>query len=936
MAEGTPCCSPKKIFGNTMQINRRTTEHIPENSNILLNSENNQKYSSCSFSENLNETCANVLPQENKLHEEKETSVKLSNQGTSTNQKMEELNNSNVPTKENTNQQQEIPFILSEEWVDIFERFVKSGNEDLIEIVKVIHIHPVFVWKSNRLNRVKLCALLSPYQFATQVIRNGDKYEFKLSKNHKKIFAYLIRDINNMKGDSWQEKWQNVIKGKPLKDINRKKAENSAPKKKLQVDKESSFKLPRPNQRKSSKRKFEELNNSNVPSKVYRSNEHSSLIRMDGISRNVKSVPLQDGQGICLNDEGNICVLDNGNGIHIYNENLEWIKTISFFVSSGVGLTFSNNTFYVATPLKNCVLKADDQTIQSKIFVPNPMSVRVHCGGTYILCGNNLTFLLGSEIIPIVLFEEKGSMVTFSDFVIVDNIAFILDSFAGDIYKYDLLTGDLNLAKIRENPPSGNPQCICSYEDKQILISETDNHKISSFFARDSGDHFQYIGDYPLENFQPNKITTKGKYIFTTALKDTRYQHQPPQSPPLNISTDNQDNRNDNIHSSAYQPVLSPFNSCEKRNLNSLGVSPLEIYSACIAQGNLKKLVEFILSSGVLLFQFITLPEEHLWDIKRVLNQLEIFRQIVYVVSEAQGDKSQFLQNWSQLFKIFNFLVYFKHLYSNSNSHLSMNLKEKHFDKTMKKENKKEEEEHYGPGRIVFVDSDKKFSFHKTDESISMGIICGALETPNNTFSINIFGSCLVQVFTPKQIQSVDERGMFVILNKNINEETNKQNIGEIISFGSMSERECNSYDLVGICALDKSSSDSTSLFLYSQYDEENKERIHFPIHNESENEEESCFVLMISLPMSASLLDLFIPTLGIQTIENSTPIGETEPLSTPKIIQSDDQADKESNTLHPTVETDINQLDFHLKMHETINEHSSKVYILYVTQLFC
>ena len=349
----------------------------------------------------------------------------------------------------------------------------------------------------------------------------------------------------------------------------------------------------------------------------------------------------------------------------------------------------------------------------------------------------------------------------------------------------------------------------------------------------------------------------------------------------------------------------------------------------CTKQGNLKELVEFILSSGVLLFQFITLPEEHLQNIKRVLNQLEIFRQIVFVVSETQGDKSQLLKNWSQLFKIFNFLIHFENVYSNSNSHLSMNLKEKHFDETMKKENQKEEEEHYGRGRIVFVDSDKKFSFHKTDESISMGIICGALETPNNTFSINIFGSCLVQVFTPKQIQSVDERGMFVILNKNINEETNKQNtgIGEIISFGSMSERESNSYDLVGICALDKSSSESTSLFLFSQYDEENKERIHFPIHNESDNEEETCFVLMISLPMSRSLLDLFTQTLGIQTIENSTPIGEIEPISTSNIIQSDDlPAD---NKLHTGAETDTNQLDFHLKMHETINEHPSKVFIL-------
>ena len=813
---------------------------------------------------------------------------------------------------------------LSVEWIAVFERFLANPNSGAPIIVQ--EIHPVFVWKSAPQKRVKLRAQLAPYNFATHVeVQNDKKYEFKLSKNHKKIFSRLTNELYNMEGNSWEAKWKTVLNGKSLK-LGNKTQDN-----KLQES---------PNQVTALKRNFKELNNSNGNlSKIYRSNEYSSLIRMDTLTKDTKSVSLQDGQGICLNAEGDICVLDNGNGIHIFNENLEWTKTISFFVSSGVGLTFSQNTFYVVSPMKNCVLKADDQTIRSRIFVPNPMSVRVHCGGTYVLCGNNLTYilsLLGSDSTSIVLFEEKGSMVTFSDFIIVDNIAFILDSFAGDIYKYDLLGGELKMLEIPEYQPSGNPQCICSYEHNQILVSETDNHKISSFLSRGSGDHFQYFGEYPFGDFQPNKITSKGgRYIFSTALKDTRYQNQSPQSPHMNISTDNQDNQNDNIHSPAYQPELSPFNSCEKGNLNSLSVTPFEIYSACTAQGNLKELVEFILSSGVLLFQFITLPEEHLWDINKVLNQLEIFRQIVFVVSEAQGDKSQFLQNWSQLFKIFNFLIHFKHLYSNSNSHVSMNLKEKHFDETMKKENKKEEEEHYGRGRIVFVDSDKKFSFHKTDESISMGIICGALETPNNTFSINIFGSCFVQVFTPKQIQSVDERGMFVILNKNINEETNKQNIGigEIISFGSMSERECNSYDLIGICALDKSSSDSTSLFLYSQYDEENEKRIHFPIQNESDNEKESCFVLMISLPMSKSLLDLFIPTLGIQTIENSTPIGETEPISTPNTIQSYDlPADKESNTLHPAAETDIHQLDFHLKMHETINEHSSKVYILYVT----
>ena len=129
---------------------------------------------------------------------------------------------------------------------------------------------------------------------------------------------------------------------------------------------------------------------------------------------------------------------------------------------------------------------------------------------------------------------------------------------------------------------------------------------------------------------------------------------------------------------------------------------------------------------------------------------------------------------------------------------------------------------------------------------------------------------------------------------------------------------------MIGICALDKSSSDSPSLFLYSRYDEE---RIHFPISNKSEKVEETCFALMISLPMSKTLTDLFIPNLKIQPIENTT-IREIEAISTTKIIQSNNLPDKESSKLH----SDAEQLGFYLKMHETINEHPSKVYSLYVT----
>ena len=283
---------------------------------------------------------------------------------------------------------------------------------------------------------------------------------------------------------------------------------------------------------------------------------------------------------------------------------------------------------------------------------------------------------------------------------------------------------------------------------------------------------------------------------------------------------------------------------------------------------DLEKLVGFILSSGVLLRQYLKFPERHVMNIKKGLEQLEKFFQFVHGISEK--NERLFLQIWYHPFKIFNMLTNFKPS-SNSNSYLSMNFKNN-------ASYGKEDEQYYTQGRIVFVDSDKQFSFQKTDQSISMGIICGS-QISKNIFPICIFGSCLVRVFVPNQIQSIDKRGMFVILNKNT-DETNKENIGtgEIISFGEMITRESNSYDIVGICALGKlKGSESKSLYLYSSFGK-NEERIPFPITNEI-HDEEICFVLMISLPMSKFLLNLFVPTLEIKSTKiKTTDIGENIP----------------------------------------------------------
>ena len=230
----------------------------------------------------------------------------------------------------------------------------------------------------------------------------------------------------------------------------------------------------------------------------------------------------------CFNDEGYLCVLVRNTILLFDDDFVEQgeIKVENFnppLNGSGIRLYFIEDTFYITDTQQNKVYMIKEG-LTTFISAACPKAVCYHDGLLYILGKTYLEVVkeqkLGSERIPMVLFEEKGSMVTFSDFIIVDNIAFILDSFAGDIYKYDLLTRAKTATKVyfRGNPRSVNPQCIYSCEkNKQILISETDNHKISSFLL-ESGDHFRFIEEYPLtdENyiFKPHKIIAKSKKIF--------------------------------------------------------------------------------------------------------------------------------------------------------------------------------------------------------------------------------------------------------------------------------------------------------------------------------------------------------------------------------------------------------------------------------------
>ena len=794
---------------------------------------------------------------------------------------------------------------LTEEWVEVFDNFI--ANENSIDDFTVKDIHPVFVWKSQPECKTKLCSIVkSPVNFIAEVTLTGDdfnkQYQFKLNSiNHKKNFRTVIEALQKVEGDSWIDKWNEAIKNKFLIGTKKTSPGITFDEYKLTQSTVNEQTIQIVNTQPILEKRKYGPTQIGIQTKKFKSNDNSKLIRINRITKETISVPLLEGQGICINDEGNICVLDIGNGIQIYNENLECIKKISFNLPQGIGLSFYQKQFYITCPLKNSVILLNNTGTPTKKTFANPISVRVYYGRTYILCGNSFICDLQSlsESVPAELIERNylGVNVTFSDFDIIDNFAFILDS-NGIIHRYDFLSGEITQQTIEDYKVSENPSGICrlnSDNNNQIFIAESENCKISSFIIEDN--YMEKLAkEYLMQNYEPIKIVSNKKHVFATAIKETTFPQQAAEQPNFGICTDDTFDQLFN-----FNPQNSPLKYCS--NSNFLINTDEEIYNACTKVRELEKVLRFILSSGILLIQFINLQQEHIDDINTVMEQLEKFREVVYKVGETQKENKKFIQNWFHVFRVLTLLINFKYLHSNYDSHLLMKM-----EKSNSTNERSEVLNNDKYGSIVFVDSDQKFSFQKTKKSISFGIICGSEK--ENKFPISIFGNNLVRVFVPKAYQRVDERGMFVII-------PNEENIGvgEIISFTDMCTRESSSYYIVGITTLDLSSN-TPSLYLYSLSEEENMERIHFPIEdgnkkdkNENKDQEnEICFVSMISFPMSNSLLDLFIPTLQIKTIENTKP-GEC--------------------SLHS--DTDTNTLRFYFKMHETINKKPRHVYHLYV-----
>ena len=267
-----------------------------------------------------------------------------------------------------------------------------------------------------------------------------------------------------------------------------------------------------------------------------------------------------------------------------------------------------------------------------------------------------------------------------------------------------------------------------------------------------------------------------------------------------------------------------------------------EIYNRIIERSELIQMVEYILSSSVLTLNVLKHPKEEIELNNQVLHRLKRFMALVDFISTCHKDKNDFLGKWNQILNIITIMTNCNHTPTN---HICVDL----YPKTKEEDIYIQENQCFG--LIVFVDSNSTFSFKRNENCIGLGItntISCTFRDSRSSISINIFGNSLVQVVYPRNYNFVDERGMFVILNKNQEENTG---IGEIISFGDLITRESNSYHLVGICSLDKTEQPN-SLFLFSTFTPPCRIK-------HSSNDFKICFVLMISLPMSHSLVHLLI-----------------------------------------------------------------------------
>ena len=275
-----------------------------------------------------------------------------------------------------------------------------------------------------------------------------------------------------------------------------------------------------------------------------------------------------------------------------------------------------------------------------------------------------------------------------------------------------------------------------------------------------------------------------------------------------------------------------------------------------VKHGGIEQLLELIFSSGILSYHFYDYySNQEIKKIDNAIHRLDNFMLYLNTYADKLQIKLKFSTFWdacSKLISIFILVKNFKYIcqFPSEKTEFCIHLNSK-------------ETKNAPFGSIVFINSDLSFSFHDIGNTISMGIINEKYIANNNQTSISIFGSSFVRVFIPKKYETIDKRGMFVIIN--IDEEKSDSNIGvgEIISFGDLLLRNSDSFQLVGYCAIDLI---ENSLFLYSCSE---KKPIPFPIDkNLFTNENDVCFVTMISIPKNKALIEAILPILNIDTIK--------------------------------------------------------------------
>ena len=270
----------------------------------------------------------------------------------------------------------------------------------------------------------------------------------------------------------------------------------------------------------------------------------------------------------------------------------------------------------------------------------------------------------------------------------------------------------------------------------------------------------------------------------------------------------------------------------------------IDIYNRLIKNSEIMKIVQHILSSSVLTHNILNLPEIVLNN--QIVERLKRFKSLVEFISKYHKHKNDFSDKWKNILDTITILTNFKeNIDGTSKRQLCVDL----YPRREERDFEIQENQYFGS--IVFIDSNSRFSFRKQESFIGIGITNkkrSSFSESHSSIPIHVFGNCLVRVVYPRH-DCVDERGMFVILNKNQEENTG---IGEIISFGDLIHREANSYHLVGICSLDKTEQPNTSLFLFST-------SLHTSRITHPSNDFDICFVLMISLPLSYSLAQVVL-----------------------------------------------------------------------------